>query len=141
MGTSKHMALPEQCPEKQARLADRSYVCAEFARALRDSPHYYNRYLLNPYIFLPCLALSTSTVETTLQLLTLMFASRGMRQALPYSSILMLSRPAISLSLDTRRSVASVFTRDPPTFTGSPAPPLGPSITSSITKAVPQKAL
>ncbi|KAH9978874.1 PIG-U-domain-containing protein [Lactifluus volemus] len=34
-------------------------------------------YLINPYIFLPCLALSTSTLETTLQMLVLMFASRG----------------------------------------------------------------
>ncbi|KAI0268597.1 PIG-U-domain-containing protein [Gloeopeniophorella convolvens] len=38
-------------------------------------------YLINPYIFLPCLALSTSTFETTLQLLVLMFASRGQSSA------------------------------------------------------------
>ncbi|KAI9507904.1 PIG-U-domain-containing protein [Russula earlei] len=34
-------------------------------------------YLINPYIFLPCLALSTSTLENTLQLLVLMFSARG----------------------------------------------------------------
>jgi len=34
-------------------------------------------YIINPYIFLPCLALSTSTLETALLLLALMFAARG----------------------------------------------------------------
>ncbi|KAH9014240.1 hypothetical protein EDB84DRAFT_1443939 [Lactarius hengduanensis] len=71
-------------------------------------------YLLNPYIFL---ALSTSALETTLQLPTLMFTSRG--------------QSSLSLPLDTRRPVAPVFTRGPLTSTGSPAPPLGSSITSS----------
>ena len=33
--------------------------------------------LLNPYLFLPSLALSTSTFENTAVLLTLMFASEG----------------------------------------------------------------
>ena len=35
------------------------------------------RYLLNPYIFLPSLALSTSSFENTLLLISLMFASQG----------------------------------------------------------------
>ncbi|KAJ7643983.1 GPI transamidase subunit PIG-U [Roridomyces roridus] len=34
-------------------------------------------YLLNPYLFLPTLALSTSTFENTLALLSLLFAARG----------------------------------------------------------------
>jgi hypothetical protein len=39
--------------------------------------HYFFSYLLNPYIFLPTLALSTSTFENTLTLLSIMFASQG----------------------------------------------------------------
>ena len=35
------------------------------------------RYLLNPYIFLPSLALSSSSLENALALLSLMFACRG----------------------------------------------------------------
>ena len=35
------------------------------------------RYLLNPYIFLPSLALSTSSFENTLLLISLMFACQG----------------------------------------------------------------
>ena len=56
-------------------------------------------------------------------------------------SILMLSRPVISLPLDTRRSVTPVFTCDPLPSTGPPVAPLGPSITPSITKAVPTETL
>ena len=49
-------------------------------------PHFYGstlsmtirtRYLLNPYIFLPSLALSSSSLENSLALLSLMFACRG----------------------------------------------------------------
>ena len=36
------------------------------------------RYLLNPYIFLPTLALSTSTFENTLTILSIMFACQRM---------------------------------------------------------------
>jgi len=36
-----------------------------------------SRYLLNPYIFLPSLALSTSSFENTLMLLSTMLASQG----------------------------------------------------------------
>ncbi|KAI0001371.1 PIG-U-domain-containing protein [Russula compacta] len=56
-------------------------------------------YLLNPYIFLPCLALSTSTLETTLQLLVLMFASRGHSSPslLTLAILAHLSLPAILL--------------------------------------------
>ena len=57
------------------------------------------------------------------------------------SSILRISRPVISLPLDTRRLVASVFTCDPLTFASPSAPPLGPSIALSITKAVSTKTL
>ena len=35
------------------------------------------RYFLNPYIFLPSLALSTSSIENTLLLISLMFACQG----------------------------------------------------------------
>ncbi|KAI0000470.1 GPI transamidase subunit PIG-U [Russula vinacea] len=56
-------------------------------------------YLINPYIFLPCLALSTSTLETTLQLLTLLFASRGQSSLslLTLAILAHLSLPAILL--------------------------------------------
>jgi GPI transamidase subunit PIG-U len=37
----------------------------------------FTRYLANPYLFLPSLALSTSTIENTLILLVLMFAARS----------------------------------------------------------------
>jgi len=40
-----------------------------------------SRYLLNPYIFLPSIALSTSSFENTLMLLAIMFAC----QSTPYS--------------------------------------------------------
>ncbi len=59
----------------------------------------------------------------------------------PRFSFLMLSRPIISFSLDTRHSVTPLFTCDPLASTGSPAPPHGPSITFSITKAVPTKTV
>ncbi|KAF9227010.1 cell division cycle protein 91 [Gyrodon lividus] len=52
-------------------------------------------YLLNPYLLLPSLALSTSTFENTVVLLTLMFASEGVRSpavlALAFSTHLSMS--------------------------------------------------
>jgi hypothetical protein len=41
------------------------------------SPNTLHSYLLNPYLLLPSLALSTSTFENALTLLALMFASEG----------------------------------------------------------------
>jgi phosphatidylinositol glycan class U len=42
------------------------------------------RYLLNPYIFLPSLALSTSSFENTLLLISLMFACQGTITSSPH---------------------------------------------------------
>jgi phosphatidylinositol glycan class U len=42
-----------------------------------SNPFFICRYLLNPYIFLPSLALSTSSFENTLLLISLMFACQG----------------------------------------------------------------
>ncbi|KAF8971101.1 GPI transamidase subunit PIG-U [Flammula alnicola] len=42
-------------------------------------------YLLNPYIFLPSLALSTSSFENTLMLLSIMFACQGKSSASPFA--------------------------------------------------------
>ncbi|KAF7298859.1 hypothetical protein MIND_00833700 [Mycena indigotica] len=57
-------------------------------------------YLLNPYLFLPTLALSSSTFENTLTLLSLMFAAQGNASlALVSAAILLhLSLPSILLS-------------------------------------------
>ncbi|KAH9023141.1 hypothetical protein EDB85DRAFT_1894902 [Lactarius pseudohatsudake] len=92
MGTGKYMALLEQHPEKQAGFAELDDVT-----------------MLAP--------LSTSTVETTLQLLTLMFTSRGQ-----------------SSPLDTRLLVAPLLTHDPLTSTGLCVPSL--VAVSSITLAL-----
>ncbi|KAI0352652.1 PIG-U-domain-containing protein [Trametes cingulata] len=56
-------------------------------------------YLLNPYIFLPSLALSTSSIENMLCLLALMFACRGRTSAslLSLATLLQLSLPSILL--------------------------------------------
>ncbi|KAI0755146.1 PIG-U-domain-containing protein [Daedaleopsis nitida] len=56
-------------------------------------------YLLNPYIFLPSLALSSSSIENTLCLLSLMFASGGQASAslLTLACLLHLSLPSILL--------------------------------------------
>lgn len=59
----------------------------------------------------------------------------------PKFSILRLARPVIAISLDTRRLVALIFTCDPLASTGPSAPPLGPSIALSITKALSTKTL
>ncbi|KAH9159078.1 hypothetical protein EDB89DRAFT_2084844 [Lactarius sanguifluus] len=75
MGTGEYMALPEQHSEN---------------------------FLLNPYIFLPTLALSTSVVETTFQPPTLMFTSRASRLSpslLTLAVLLYLSLPAVLLLL------------------------------------------
>jgi len=77
-------------------------------------------YLLNPYTFLPCLALSTSTVETTLHLLTLMFASRGQSSLslLTLAILSHLSLPAILLLLP----VLLLLLSDPLSHLASPKP-------------------
>ncbi|KAI0643137.1 PIG-U-domain-containing protein [Trametes meyenii] len=56
-------------------------------------------YLLNPYLFLPTLALSTSSLENMLCLLALMFACRGRASASLFAlaSLLQLSLPSILL--------------------------------------------
>ncbi|KAI0366878.1 PIG-U-domain-containing protein [Pilatotrama ljubarskyi] len=56
-------------------------------------------YLLNPYIFLPSLALSTSSLENMLCLLAIMFACRGRASAslLALAALLQLSLPSILL--------------------------------------------
>ncbi|KAI0688905.1 GPI transamidase subunit PIG-U [Earliella scabrosa] len=56
-------------------------------------------YLLNPYIFLPSLALSTSSIENALCVLSLMFASRGRASASLFTlaCLLHLSLPSIIL--------------------------------------------
>lgn len=46
----------------------RPFILAEYNHA---------RYLLNPYVLLPSLALSTSSIENTMSLLAIMFASQG----------------------------------------------------------------
>ncbi|KAH9941070.1 PIG-U-domain-containing protein [Amylocystis lapponica] len=58
-------------------------------------------YLFNPYLFLSSLAFSTSTLENTLQLLSLMFASRGHSSAslLALAFHVQLSLPAILILL------------------------------------------
>ncbi|KAG1772560.1 PIG-U-domain-containing protein [Suillus placidus] len=50
------------------------YVPSAYFEYAPNAPH---SYLLNPYLLLPSLALSTSTFENTLTLLALMFASEG----------------------------------------------------------------
>ncbi|KAK7681583.1 hypothetical protein QCA50_015316 [Cerrena zonata] len=54
-------------------------------------------YLLNPYLLLPSLALSTSTIENTLLLLSIMFASQGRssRSLLALAFLVQLSLPAL----------------------------------------------
>ncbi|KAG5342583.1 hypothetical protein C0989_012086 [Termitomyces sp. Mn162] len=74
-------------------------------------------YLLNPYIFLPSLAQSTSSFENTLMLLSLMFASQGRASAtllslaflvhLSLSSILILTPLLLLLLLDPVSRLAS----------------------------------
>ncbi|KAI0714022.1 PIG-U-domain-containing protein [Cerioporus squamosus] len=58
-------------------------------------------YLLNPYIFLPSLALSSSSIENALVLLSVMFACRGRASAslLTLACLVHLSLPSILLLL------------------------------------------
>ncbi|RDX49926.1 PIG-U-domain-containing protein [Lentinus brumalis] len=60
-------------------------------------------YLLNPYIFLPSLALSSSSIENALALLSLMFACRGRASAslLTLACLVHLSLPSVLLLLPT----------------------------------------
>ncbi len=53
------------------------YVLTHSLRNASVDLCYSTRYLLNPYIFLPSLALSSSSIENALALLSLMFACRG----------------------------------------------------------------
>ena len=102
---------------------------------------YSNSYLINPYIFLPCLAFSTSTLETTLHLLVLLFASRGTYGIFDACRFnLTLSRPVIANPLNTRYTSTSISTRNTPTSTNTPTPSLRSSITFGITKVIPAKA-
>ncbi|OSD07401.1 PIG-U-domain-containing protein [Trametes coccinea BRFM310] len=57
-------------------------------------------YLLNPYIFLPSLALSTSSIESMLCLLAVMFACRGRASAALFAlaCLVQLSLPAVLLA-------------------------------------------
>ena len=55
----------------------RRIVCRYSSHVCSSNPFFLCRYLLNPYIFLPSIALSTSSFENTLLLISLMFASRG----------------------------------------------------------------
>jgi len=77
-------------------------------------------YLINPYIFLPCLALSTSTLETTLQLLALMLASRGQPSPclLTLAILAHLSLPAILLL----PPILLLLLSDPQSHLASPRP-------------------
>ncbi|KAH9009598.1 hypothetical protein EDB84DRAFT_1571117 [Lactarius hengduanensis] len=101
MGTGKYMALLEQHPEKQAGFAELDDV----TMLARGSPTLPPKLppavptVTSIHIFIPCLALSTSTVETTLQLLTLMFTSRGQSSLSTLAFLLHLYLPTIFLLL------------------------------------------
>lgn len=69
-------------------------------------------FLLNPYLFLPSLALSTSTFENTAVLLTLMFASEGefSRQKVLFTSSYFVGKPSaalLALAFSTHLSIST----------------------------------
>jgi len=87
-------------------------------------------YLLNPYLFLPTLALSTSTFENTLTVLSIMLASEGQ-----VSASLLASALLVQLSLSSVLIVVPLImllVQDPVSRLASPAP-----ITSNVRKTIP----
>lgn len=62
-----------------------------------------SRYLLNPYIFLPSMALSTSSFENTLMLLAIMFACQSTPLFRPHLA-------ALNVHIDTEKASKSLFT-------------------------------
>ncbi|KAI0048289.1 PIG-U-domain-containing protein [Auriscalpium vulgare] len=87
-------------------------------------------YLLNPYIFLPSLSLSTSTFETTLHLISLMFASQG--QASPALLILAISTNLSLPSLMLLPPTMLLLLTDPVSHLASPKP-----FPAKLTKTLP----
>ncbi|KIM75991.1 hypothetical protein PILCRDRAFT_826843 [Piloderma croceum F 1598] len=87
-------------------------------------------YLLNPYLFLPTLALSTSTFENTLTLLSIMFASEGQISAslLTLAFLIQLSLPSLLLVVP----LFMLLVGDPVSRLASPAP-----ISSDLRKTIP----
>ncbi|KIM45341.1 hypothetical protein M413DRAFT_17367 [Hebeloma cylindrosporum] len=87
-------------------------------------------YLLNPYIFLPSLALSTSSFENTLMLLSIMLASQGRASAslLALSLLLHLSLSSIVMLLP----ILLLLINDPHSHLASPKP-----MANSLRKMVP----
>ncbi|EJF61100.1 PIG-U-domain-containing protein [Dichomitus squalens] len=82
-------------------------------------------YLFNPYILLPSLALSTSSIENSLTLLSLMFASRGRASAslFVFAILIHISLPSLLLLvpillLSISRPVSSLTVPHP--FAGDP---------------------
>lgn len=87
-------------------------------------------YLLNPYIFLPSLAFSTSTFDNAFQLLSLMFASQGRtsESLLTLALLSHLSLPSILLLPPTVLLLLS----DPTSHLASPKP-----FAQKLRKAIP----
>ncbi|PPQ87478.1 hypothetical protein CVT25_008214 [Psilocybe cyanescens] len=87
-------------------------------------------YLFNPYIFLPSLALSTSSLENTLLLLSIMFACKGKASA----SLFLLSS-VIHLSLSSAIMLLPILLlliTDPHSHIASPKP-----LSTPLKKAIP----
>ena len=76
MGLGSNMEVTNRSEDYIQGWPGRCYVRPHLLRNHAFNDHC-TRYLLNPYIFLPSLALSSSSLENALALLSLMFACRG----------------------------------------------------------------
>ncbi|KAF9010614.1 GPI transamidase subunit PIG-U [Cyathus striatus] len=88
-------------------------------------------YLLNPYVFLPTLALSTSTFENTLILLAFMFAAKGQKSATLLSIAFLINLSLSSILI--LPPILLVLITDPYSHLASPRP----IAISSLKKTLP----